>query len=78
MCSIFKLHKALYSLQTKWKFKVTFWLFYVSSVEYFFNLFIYFGEVYFVMGILFLYIRTPNELLYIVVVYSSGLLGYVL
>lgn len=78
MCSIFKLHKALYSLQTKWKFKVTFWLFYVSSVEYFFNLFIYFDEVYFVMGILFLYIRTPNELLYIVVVYSSGLLGYVL
>lgn len=78
MCSIFKLHKALYSLQTKWKFKVTFWLFYVSSVGYFFNIFIYFGEVYFVMGILFLYIRTPNELLYIVVVYSSGLLGYVL
>lgn len=78
MCSIFKLHKALYSLQTKWKFKVTFWLFYVSSVGYFFYLFIYFGEVYFVMGIIFLYIRTPNELFYIVVVYSSGLLGYVL
>lgn len=78
MCSIFKLHKALYSQQTKWKFKVTFWLFYVSSVGYFFYLFIYFGEVYFVMGIIFLYIRTPNELLYIVVVYSSGLLGYVL
>lgn len=46
--------------------------------DIFFYLFIYFGEVYFVMGIIFLYIRTPNELLYIVVVYSSGLLGYVL
>lgn len=78
MCSIFKLHKALYSLQTKWKFKMTFWLFYVSSVGYFIYLFICFGEVYFVMGVIFLYIRTPNEFLYIVVVYSGGLLEYIL